>query len=314
MSKTEASSSQRIYYIDNLRIYLTILVILHHIAIAYGGSGDWFLKESPTDSISPIIFLLFTALNQSYFMSFFFILAGYFTPRSVAKKGPASFLKDRLTRLGIPMLFYVVFLGPFTNWLLANSAGTQGISFYTIWRDAFTLTSLQNISFGHLWFLEVLLVFAIGYVIYSSQKGDRSKPRYENSFPSNKTIITCISILAVADFLVRIWFPINTWVFGIQPAHMGGYLFGFIVGILAYHGKWFDHLSNHQARLWGKIALVNTLALPVIIILVVGGGGSIDAFLGGVTLQSLLNAVWESVSYLSIVIWLLNFFKTRFNK
>jgi len=309
-----ASGSQRLYYIDNIRIYLTILVILHHISIAYGGSGDWFLKEAPTDSISPIIFLLFTALNQSYFMSFFFILAGYFTPRSVEKKGPADFLKGRLIRLGIPMLFYVVFLGPFTNWLIVNFAGNLGVSFYSIWIDVLTFTSLQDISFGHLWFLEVLLVFAIGYVIYSAQNGNRSKPRYENSFPPNKTIIVCIGILAVSEFVVRIWFPINTWVFGVQPAHMVGYLFGFIIGVLAYRGKWFDNLSPQQARFWGKIALINTLALPVIIILVVGGGGSIDAFLGGVTLQSLLNAVWESTSYLSIVIWLLHFFKTRFNK
>ena len=313
MSKTGAPSSQRMYYIDNIRIYLTILVIFHHVSIAYGGSDDWFLKEPPTDSLSPIIFLLFTALNQSYFMSFFFILAGYFTPRSVEKKGPASFLKGRLIRLGIPMIFYVVFLGPFTSWLIVNFTGKFGVSFYSIWRDALTFTSLQNISFGHLWFLEVLLVFAIGYVIYSTLHGNRSKPRYENRFPPNKTIIICICILTISDFLVRIWFPINTWFLGVQPAHMVGYLFGFIVGILAYHGKWFDNLSNQQARFWGKIALINTIALPVIIVLVVGSGGSIDAFLGGVTFQSLLNAIWESISYMSIVIWLLNFFKTRFN-
>ena len=108
--------------------------------------------------------------------------------------------------------------------------------------------------------------------------------------------------------------PINTWVFGVQPAHMVGYLFCFIVGTLAYHGKWFDNLSNHQARFWGKIALINTIALPVIVILAVGGGGGIDAFLGGVTWQSLANSFWESISYISIVIWLLHFFMTRFNK
>jgi hypothetical protein len=87
------------YYIDNIRIYLTILVILHHLAIAYEGSDLWPLTEPPTDSISPIIFLLFNAINQSYFMSFFFILAGYFTPLSLEKKGPTNFMKGRLIRL-----------------------------------------------------------------------------------------------------------------------------------------------------------------------------------------------------------------------
>ena len=31
----------RLTYLDNLRIYLTILVILHHAALAYGGNGNW---------------------------------------------------------------------------------------------------------------------------------------------------------------------------------------------------------------------------------------------------------------------------------
>lgn len=302
------------YYIDNIRVYLTILVILHHVAIAYGGSGDWLLKEPPTDSISPIIFLLFTALNQSYFMSFFFILAGYFSPRSLEKKGPASFMKGRLIRLGIPMIFYALFLGPFTFWVVAHFAGNLGVSFYSIWRDVLTFTSLQNISFGHLWFLEVLLVFALGYVIYSTQNDHKTKPRYENSFPPNKTIIIFIGILATLSFLVRIWAPINAWIFGVQPSHMVGYLFSFIVGIHAYRGKWFNNLTDQRARFWGKIALINTIALPVMIILTVSGGGSIDPFLGGFTWQSLINAVWESISYMSIVIWLLNFFMTRLNR
>jgi len=314
MSKTRASSSQRMYYIDNIRIYLTILVILHHVAIAYGGSGDWFLKETPTDPISPIIFLMFTAINQSYFMSFFFILAGYFTPRSFEKKGPTIFIKGRIIRLGIPIIFFILFLAPFTDWLVTRFTGNLRVSFYSIWSDIIKFKSLQNVSLGHLWFLEVLLFFAIGYVIYSTQNGKVSNPRYENSFPPNKIIIGCIGVLAATTFLVRIWFPINTVIFSLQPAHMVGYLFSFIVGIHAYHGKWFDHLSTHQARFWGKIALLNTIALPVMIMLVVGGGGTIDVFLGGYSWQSLLNAIWESISYMSIIIWLMYFFMTRFNK
>ena len=35
----QVPSRPRLFYIDNLRILLTILVILHHLAIIYGGSG-----------------------------------------------------------------------------------------------------------------------------------------------------------------------------------------------------------------------------------------------------------------------------------
>ncbi len=192
MSESGASSKTRMFYIDNIRIYLTILVILHHVAVAYGGSGGWPLKETPTDAISPLIFLLFNALNQSYFMSFFFILAGYFTPRSFERRGFTSFLKGRLVRLGIPMLFFVVVLAPFTYWVVANFAHNLNIPFSEIWRDVLTFTSLQNISFGHLWFLGALLIFALGYVIIkiSSNGKKLTTPDilYENDFPPNRVI------------------------------------------------------------------------------------------------------------------------------
>ena len=104
--KTESDGElrTRLFYLDNFRIYLTILVILHHAAIAYGGVGDWGAKDPAVDEISPIALTFFTAVNQSYFMSAFFFMAGYFTPRSLERRGARAFVKDRFIRLGIPIL------------------------------------------------------------------------------------------------------------------------------------------------------------------------------------------------------------------
>lgn len=317
MSDTRTSNSKRLLFVDNIRIYLTILVIIHHVAVAYGGSGGWPLKETPTDVISPIIFLLFNAVNQSYFMSFFFILAGYFTPRSLEKKGSISFIKGRLIRLGIPMLFFLLILAPLTYWIVANIAYDLGIPFSEIWREVLTFTTLQNITFGHLWFLQALLIFAIIYVLYKNifdgKKLDEPFIVYENEFPPNGIIALCIGVLSVVTFIVRILSPVGISVFGLQFAHMTHYVFSFFVGILAYRGGWFNNLSRSQARLWGKVALLNICVLPVAFVLGTSGG-NVDAFIGGLTWQSLVLSTWDSVSFLSIIIWLLDFFRNRFNK
>ena len=71
VQSSSSRTRQRMFYVDNLRIYLTVLVVLHHVAVAYGGSGGWPIKETPSDGISPILLLLFNAVNQSYFMAFF---------------------------------------------------------------------------------------------------------------------------------------------------------------------------------------------------------------------------------------------------
>ena len=108
--------ASRAYYIDRIRVILTALVVLHHTAITYGAPGGWYYRELPTTaSLTGILFTLFVSTNQAYFMGFFFLIAGYFTPASYDRKGPGKFLVDRLIRLGIPLALYGVLLDPLTN-------------------------------------------------------------------------------------------------------------------------------------------------------------------------------------------------------
>ena len=51
------------------------------------------------NDISTILITLFLAINQSFFMGFFFMISSYFNPGSVDRKGSTAFLVDRLKRL-----------------------------------------------------------------------------------------------------------------------------------------------------------------------------------------------------------------------
>jgi len=102
----------RLFYIDNLRILLIVLVVLHHLAITYGAPGDWPYREGQPDMVASVVFALFGAINQAFIMGFFFMISGFFTPGSYDRKGGGPFLKDRLLRLGIPVLFYIVIIDP----------------------------------------------------------------------------------------------------------------------------------------------------------------------------------------------------------
>ena len=103
-------SKDRLSFIDNLRILLIVLVIMVHLAITYGAPvGDWYYQEVRARMIESIIYVFFIAVSQSFFMGFFFLISGYFTPGSYDRKGARHFFKDRLLRLGIPLLFYIIF-------------------------------------------------------------------------------------------------------------------------------------------------------------------------------------------------------------
>src|SRR5208283_3370356 len=106
---------RREFYVDRLRSVMVALVILHHTAITYGAIGGWFWREvEPSSSPSGVLLMLFCTTNQAYFMGPFFLLAGYFTPASLERKGFTRFIGDRFLRLGVPLLAFILILGPLT--------------------------------------------------------------------------------------------------------------------------------------------------------------------------------------------------------
>jgi glucan biosynthesis protein C len=307
-SQSDPQTSSRLSYLDNLRIYLTVLVILHHSSIAFGGGGDWAVKDPSVDAITPIFLTFFTALNQSYFMSAFFLLAGYFTPRSLEKKGPASFLIDRLIRLGIPLLVYTTLLININQFLVQE-----------VWKKM-PFTWRLEYNPGHLWFLQALLLFAVIYVIYCRfSDRDPLHQRFQifpDRFPTNRALILSIAVLAILTFAVRIFIPIGEWIGGFQLAHFVHYIFCFFIGILAYRGDWFSWLKKSQARFWGIVSLV---MLPMFFVLAILGGAlegdeQLAKFLGGAYWQSFAYSIWESVMLIAVLTFLLYFFRERFSK
>ncbi|MFX1251665.1 MAG: acyltransferase family protein [Promethearchaeota archaeon] len=311
---------KRLFYVDNLRFYLTVLVILHHLAVGYGGSGSMPIYEgqfNPIDGITTILLTIFTALNQSYFMSIFFLFAGYFTPRAYDKKGALIFSKDRLIRLGIPLLIAVVFLTPLVTFIVLNFAYAVNISFFKIIEDRIVNDTLLE-GVGHLWFVQALLLFTVVYIFYRIISDhyftNQWKILYENAFPTNKVIFLSIGVLAIITFFVRTEFLIGEIFFNFQLAHFTHYIFCYFIGILAYRGRWFDNLSDSQAKLWISVALITIALLPSLLLL--ADFTSIDPFrlfMGGWTLQSFVYVVWEAVALLSISISLLYIFQKKFN-
>jgi surface polysaccharide O-acyltransferase-like enzyme len=306
---TDVNSGSRLFYLDNLRVYLSVLVILHHAAIAYGGSGDWPVKDPAVDEFSPIFLTFFTAVNQSYFMSAFFLLAGYFTPQALERKGAHSFLQDRLARLGVPLVVYSILIINFNQVLLR------------VWMRREPFRWILAYEPGHLWFLQALLLFALIYVFYrvSVDRG-LTKQRfrfYPNRFPPNYVLILGIVLLTVLTFVLRIRFPVGQWVFpGFQLAHFVHYAFCFQVGILAYRGDWLNRLSREQARRWGIAALV---MLPVFFVVAILGGAleadaALTPFLGGLHWQSFAYAMWESIMLIAVLTFLLYLFRERFSR
>jgi len=101
-----------LFFIDNLRVWLAVLVVLHHLSVIYAANTAFYYVEPANNALTTVALVFFQLFNQAYFMGLFFFLSGYFTPASYDRKGAGVFLKDRLLRLGVPLLVFAFVLGP----------------------------------------------------------------------------------------------------------------------------------------------------------------------------------------------------------
>jgi hypothetical protein len=308
-------------YIDNLRILLTGLVIVHHLGIGYGGPGGFAYYElGKISTVSTFLMTLLLAINQAFFMGFFFLISSYFSPSSYDRKGAWAYLKDRLIRLGIPLLLYIFVIDPLFGYGLARNRGYPGsLRMYL----RLHLSDYQILGVGPLWFVEVLLVFSITYVLWrllfrpaiAPAAGESPRAPGGSPAPNNLTIAGFALVLGVLTFVVRIWLPVGTMnFFAFQLAHFVQYIALLVVGVLAYRRNWFSGLSAAQGRFWRWIVLV--LVALFFVLFIAGGAleGRVTPFMGGLTWQSLAYAVWEQFTCMAMVVTLLVWFRTRFNR
>jgi glucans biosynthesis protein C len=246
LCKEDIAMRTRLYYLDNLRVALTVLIIAHHVAQAYGPTGgDWPIQEVAR---SPLLGPFFT-VNRSFFMSLFFMIAGYFAAPSCDAKGPRAFMRGRALRLGLPVVAWIVIVAtPF-----------QILGGRSPW----------PLDAGHLWFLEHLLILSGVYALWRAFRPKPAAPAPEGTPPPRTWAILLFALgIAVASGLIRIWRPIDRW----------DYLLGFVrvafadvprdvafffVGILAFRHGWLSRFSTKAGYAWLAVGLFCTALMYV---------------------------------------------------
>ncbi|MFD1718564.1 acyltransferase family protein [Georgenia deserti] len=250
----------RLYWIDTVRIALTALVVAHHCALTYGNIPIWFYNEPSRDPSGSVLDILVVA-NQSYFMGLFFLISGYFVPASVDRKGPGGFARERLIRLGVPILVFMVVVRPvadYWSWRYSDSA----LPYLTHY-----MTTMDP---GPTWFLEVLLIFSLLYAGCRRWVPVRRCARLSASdgrLPGMVAARTVTGLILIMGVLMALWrqiVPDGTYwpVVGLPtPAFLPQYALMFSAGVLAARRRWLERMPSSIATLGGGVSLVALLLL-----------------------------------------------------
>lgn len=301
--------SSRLVFIDRLRSLLTVLVIAHHTAITYGGSGSWFYREV-RDGGTPLSLLLtlFCSVNQAFFMGLFFLLAGYFTPPALAAKGLRRFVLDRLLRLGAPLLAFGFVLGPLT---VALAGTQQGRPLLHRW---WQLVSQGQFVIGPLWFAWALLLFSAGWLLWRVIRPAPvpAAPAEYAPLPGDRTWLLAALGVGAAALAIRQLVPVGENRLGLQLGYVASYIFLFGLGCQAWRQRWLERIDGLQARRWGRVALYT---VPLLVATGAATGalaGKPVNFAGGLGLAAVVYAFWEPFVAWGVIARLLVGFQARF--
>jgi hypothetical protein len=288
----------------------------------YGGPGGWYYKEGRMDGISLFLLTLFMVVNQSFFMGTFYLLAGYFAPGSYERKGPARFIIDRLLRLGIPLVVYVLLINPFVRYAAEVRIFALNRNFLKLWGwngaywkyAARYLRDRRGTVVGPMWFVEALLIFTLIYWAWRVlARPAPVQPQRESKPPTNVAITVFALALGVVTFIVRTQWPVGRSLepWGLQFGYFPQYIAVFAVGAVAYRCNWVRTIVDTAGTLWPRVALVLILLFPV---LMRAAGGKLDLFLGGLRWEAAVLALWEQALGVAMMVSLLVLFRNRFNR
>jgi fucose 4-O-acetylase-like acetyltransferase len=293
---------------DNLKVVLVIGVIVAHVTIAWTGVGSWVFTEGPVRE--PLFSLLVLASSGSLFgLALFFMIAGMFTPRSLERKGLRRFLIDRTLRLGVPLVFFVVFLAPFVEWADPDRAGWQrGFGAYTV--EVVWWSWPVPPAWGPTWFLAVLLLFSVVYAV-----GRRLLPREGATTPLRRRhLLAVAAAVAVVSWLVRIEIPVGDEVGRLALGQAPAWVAGFALGVAGAELGWFDPIQPAIARWARRVGIAAFVASALVIGAAAMLDADLEAFAGNGTWQSLILAAIEGALVATVPLWLVDLFRRRFDQ
>ena len=286
--------------IDAARVFATALVVLHHAAITYGGSGGWFYKELANGpALSSQLLTFFCALNQAWFMGFFFLLAGYYTTPALRDKGTWTFMRGRLQRLGLPLLLFGFVIGPMT---IALARTAQGRPFLD---TLLALWSRGTFEKGPLWFAWALLLLALLTLPFRRWLG-AVRP-----LPSDRVLLAAALFTAALALALRQVWPVGVEVWGIQWGYAASYVVLYVAGLLAAPGQWLQQWPEDSVRRWRTVARWTLPVLPVAVLLgprFLGWQGRAE---GGWSLPAAIYAFWEPLLAWGLILRLLQACRQR---
>ncbi|MBP2634577.1 MAG: acyltransferase 3 [Firmicutes bacterium] len=233
-----SGSDKRIYFLDNLRSFIVLLVVGFHASMAYMPNAPWWWYV--LDSQRNPFFDSFVLINDVFMMPTMFFIAGYFAVKSLTRRGTTHFVRDKIIRLIIPWIIGVIFFAPAVTYFIYITRSASPPPYLYYWVHLFFGESYQQ---AHYWFLGILALFCLLLALFYRQ-GWLTLTLLKAAKPSNTFLAGFVLLGSAGFFAVNMFVNDYAWVnvkylFIIQPTRVVLYVMYFVLGIYACRRQWF---------------------------------------------------------------------------
>jgi len=303
---------ERLVYLDNIKVFLISYVITGHIATSYGaiGGGKWSYIEIVNDYTTKAVLSLYILIAYAFLMGMFIYISGYFTVPSLKNKGAVVFIRERLLRLGLPLVIYYFLIGPMVRFISKTSQGYSG-SYSDFMHASYSAGTYGN--FGVMWFVVLILFFSVVYALFYHFFPEGLIKNPKKGFPSATSIFILVIITGLLSYLSRIAFPIGSEMAGSRP--LGSIVFfmvSFFLGTASYRYGWLDKLNNKLAKPWIIVAII-VMLITVILLFKLKGNIVSKMISAPGSIQSLFYSYWEVLKTLGTGMLAVLIFRKYFN-
>lgn len=258
MVKTAAKPPVRVYFMDYLRYWLVLGVVMFHAALAQTiVPGGWVVDDPRRTPLAFVIVRLFDVFQ----MPLMFFIAGYFALPSLASRSWPSFILAKVRRLLLPAALVYCTLNPAVAYLVHRAHGFgQGrteMPYLQFWPQCFTglhwfrRGALLQLGFSlqHLWFVVMLFVFFVVTAVMRRGLSRCSSCEPTSHSPHSRSdvlrtlALANIAVFAACAIVLRV-IPAFQWVLcaGViqcQFPHVALYVVYYCLGIIAHRCQWF---------------------------------------------------------------------------
>jgi len=231
-------------------------IVLYHTANIYMEGKSWHVSDPGSVSY---VFNLFNESLPFFRNPGFFIISGFFTLLILKKYGALGFLKSRLSRVIVPLIFTGLTLNSAQSYFKYSYIGEHDCSFIWYLKNQLLTTWIDGSWASHLWFLINLVYYYLFAALFFSFK-DRMM------FKKNRVPETVRSILIKKNLYLLI-LPFATLPFyvirNLFPVLTGTHFFNVLIYIpFFFFGFW---LFNDE-RLQKEFCTIYNWTIPVLML------------------------------------------------